>query len=138
VDLVDEEHLPGLEVGEDRREIAGLLEHRTGRRSHGDAELVRDHVRERRLAEAGRAVQQHVIERLAALPRGSDRHVEVLANVVLPDVLVERAGPEPCLVLTLLVGAAGAHESIRVRGHRRAVVGLHRVAVIGTTGGGPA
>ena len=44
-------------------EIAGLLDRRSRRRAHRHAELVADHVRQRRLAEAGRSVQQHVIER---------------------------------------------------------------------------
>ena len=35
VDLVDEEHLPALEVGEQRREVARPLEHRARRAAHG-------------------------------------------------------------------------------------------------------
>ena len=66
---------------------------------------LRDHVRERRLAEPGRAVQQHVVERLAALPRRGDRDLQVLADAVLADVLVERARAQPRLVLRVLVDA---------------------------------
>ena len=44
------------EVGEDRRQIARLLEHRARRRADRHAQLVADHVGERRLAEPGRAV----------------------------------------------------------------------------------
>ena len=91
VDFVDEQHVARLQVGEDRREVARLLEHGTGRRPHRDAQLVADDVRERRLAESGRAEEQHVIERLAALPRGRDRHVEIRAHALLADVVVERA-----------------------------------------------
>ena len=66
---------------------------------------LRDHVRERRLAEARRAVQQHVIERLAALLRRGDRHLQVLADAVLADVLVEHARTQPGFVLRVLVDA---------------------------------
>ena len=52
VDLVDEQHVVRLEVGEQRREVAGALEHRARRLAQVDAELVRDDVRQRRLAEA--------------------------------------------------------------------------------------
>jgi hypothetical protein len=65
VDLVDEQHLARLEVGEDRREVAGALEHRTRRRAQGRAHLVSDDVRERGLAETRRPEQQHVVEHLA-------------------------------------------------------------------------
>ena len=56
-----------LEVGEDRREVARTLEHRPGGLAQVHAHLARDDVRERRLAQARRAEEQHVVERLAAL-----------------------------------------------------------------------
>ena len=59
-----------------------------------DAHLAREDVRERRLAEPGRAAEQDVIERLAASARGLDEDPEVLLVLVLPDVLVERASGE--------------------------------------------
>ena len=43
------------------------------------------------LPRPGRTVQQDVIERLAALARGRDRHVEVLFDPSLPDVVGQRA-----------------------------------------------
>ena len=45
-----------------------------------DAELVRDDAGQRGFAEAGRPVQQHVIERLAALFRRGDRDLQLLAD----------------------------------------------------------
>ena len=77
-----------------------------GRRAHRHAQLVADDVRERRLAEPGRTVEQHVIERLAALPRRGDRHVEVLAHALLADVVGERARPQPGFVLGVVVQRA--------------------------------
>ena len=71
VDLVDEQHVARLEVREQRREIARPLEHRTRGLVQGHAELVRDDVRERGLAEAGRPEEQRVVERLAAAARGA-------------------------------------------------------------------
>ena len=122
VDLVDEEHLAFLEVGQHRREVARLLEHGPGGRPHRDAELVADHVGERRLPEARRAVEQDVVERLAALPRRGDRHHEVLAHPLLPDVLVERARPEPGLELRVLVDARRRDQAGIGHGGRTAIV----------------
>ena len=76
------------------------------------AQLVGDDVGQRRLAEARRAVQQHVIERLAALLRGRDRHLQVLADAVLPDVLVEHARAQSRFVLRVLVDAHGGDQTI--------------------------
>ena len=63
------------------------------------------HVRERRLAQAGRAVQQHVIERFAALARRRHRHAQILADPLLADVLVEHARAQPRFVLRLFLPA---------------------------------
>ena len=66
VDLVDEEHVALFEVGEQRGEVAGLGDHRAGGGAEIDAELAGDDLGQRRLAEAGRADEQHMVERLAA------------------------------------------------------------------------
>ena len=89
-----------------RGEIAGPLDDRTCGRAHGHAELVGDDVGQGGLAEAGRPVEQHVIEGLAALPRRGDGDVQVLADLVLADVLVERARTQSTLVLDVVVDAA--------------------------------
>ncbi len=97
MDLVDEQHVARLEVGEQRGEIARALEHRARRLAQVHAELVRDDVRQRRLAEARRAEQQHVIERLAALARRLDEDAELLADLLLADVFVEAARAQRAL-----------------------------------------
>ena len=55
----------------------------------GDAQLGGDDVGEAGLAHAGRAEEQHVVERLAAAARGLDGHPQVRHHVGLADVLVE-------------------------------------------------
>ena len=67
---------------------------RPGRRANSHTKLVGNHIRQRGLAETGRAVQQDVIEGFAALPGSADGHVEILADPILPDVLVEPARPQ--------------------------------------------
>ena len=91
MNLVDEQHVVLFETRELRREIAGPLEHGAGRLVQIDAELVRDDVRERRLAEPRRAEQQRVIERLAPLARGRDEDLELRLDARLADVLAEPA-----------------------------------------------
>ena len=97
MDLVDEQHVARLEVGQERGEVAGALEHGTRRLAQVHAELVRDDVRQRRLAEAGRTEQQHVVERFAALPRRLDEDRELLADLFLADVLGEAARAQRAL-----------------------------------------
>jgi hypothetical protein len=66
VDLVDEEHIVALQVGQDGRQVLGLLEHRAAGLAQVHAQFIGDDVAERRLAQARRAEQQHVVQRLGA------------------------------------------------------------------------
>ncbi len=102
VDLVDEEHVARLEVGEQRREVARALEHRPGSLAQVHAHLARDDVRERGLAEPRRAEQQHVVERLAARARGLDEDLELPADLFLAYVLREGRRAQRALDLALL------------------------------------
>ena len=52
VDLVDEQDVARLQVGQQRREVAGALDHRARGGAEADPELAGDDLRQRRLAEA--------------------------------------------------------------------------------------
>ena len=54
VDLVDEQHIVGFEVGEDRGEIARLGQNRSGRRAKIDPQFPRDDLRQGCLAQTWR------------------------------------------------------------------------------------
>ena len=58
---------------------------------------------ERRLAEAGRTVEQHVVERFAALQGGVHGDGERLLDALLADVLGEAAGAQPALRTTVFL-----------------------------------
>ncbi len=66
VDLVDEQHVARLQVGEDGRKVAGALDHRAGGGAETDAEFTRDDLRQGGLTEAGRAMKKNMIKRFAA------------------------------------------------------------------------
>src|SRR4029450_3059871 len=94
VDFVDEEDFVLREVGEDRCQIAGLLEDWTGRGPDRRTELVPDHVGKSSLSKTRRAVEEYVVECLRTLSRGRNRHLQVLANAILADVIIEYARPK--------------------------------------------
>src|SRR5262249_27633462 len=75
--FVDEEHLLLANVGQNRREIAFDLQRRPGSLLERDAQLVGDDRRQSGFAQAWRAVEQNVMEGLAAgTPRlNGDRQV---------------------------------------------------------------
>ena len=106
---------PAFEVGEQGGQVARSLEHRPRGAADGHAQLGGDDVRERRLAETGRPAEQHVVEHVAARARGVDLHAQILAHVLLADVLVERARPQRGLDEEVLV------QRLRHDGTRRPV-----------------
>ena len=120
MDLVDEQHVARLEVGEQRGKVAGALQHRTGGLAQVHAHLPRDDVRERGLAQARRAEQQHVVERLAAAARRLDEDFQLLADLHLPDVLGQGRGSQRALGVFLLDGGwLGGDQTVGFDGHIR-------------------
>ena len=109
VDLVDEQHIAVFEIGEQRGEVAGLGDHRAGRRAEIDAELARNDLGERGLAEARGSGEQHMVERLAPAARRLDEHLEIGADLRLADELAKRLRPERSLRLVLVAPRRGQH-----------------------------
>src|SRR5258708_32731510 len=89
VDFIDEEHLAVAKIGEDRGQVTFNLQRGAGGLLESGAEFVGDDVGERRLAEAGRPVEQDVVKRLAARFGGLDGYVEILFDLVLADEFLE-------------------------------------------------
>ncbi len=117
MDLVDEQNVARLEVGELGGEIAGLGDHRPRGRAEIDAELARHDLRERRLAETRGADEQHVVERLAARLGRLDEHLEVLARRLLAGEVGQHLRAQGRVVLGTLFRR---DESARGVGHQAA------------------
>src|SRR6266516_6984404 len=94
VDLVDEQDVPLLEPGQDRRYVALALQRRARDGTQPHTELFTDDVSEARLAEARRADQQEMVERLLAPASGFERDRELLLDALLADELVQIARPQ--------------------------------------------
>ncbi len=94
MDLVDEEDVAILEIGEQGGEIAGLGDDRARRGPEADSELAGDDLGERRLAEAGRAEEEDMVERVAAALRRLDEDPKIFPRRFLADEIVERLGTQ--------------------------------------------
>ena len=95
VDLVDEQHITVLEVGQQRGEVAGSREHRAGRDAETGAHLGRDDPREGRLAETRRACKEEVVDGLMALAGRLQHDAEMLDELGLADEFGQRPRPQP-------------------------------------------
>jgi hypothetical protein len=89
VDLVDEEDVARLQVGEDGGEVAGLGQHGAAGGPEVDAQLAGDDLGEGRLAQPRRPEQQHVVEGLGPALGRLDEDPEVPLGLLLPHELVQ-------------------------------------------------
>ena len=116
MDLVDEEDVALLEIGQHAGEIGGLGEDGARGRldvgAHGRAEDVGH----RGLAEARRAAEQHVVHRLPPPLGGRHAQLEALADLRLPDEVVEAPGTQSQVELRVRAVEGFGYESV---GHVR-------------------
>jgi len=116
VNLVYEQDVALVQIGENAHEVAAPLERRAGGGDDGRGHLVGKDCGEGGLAEPWRPGEQDVIERLRALPRRLHRHAQTLHGRSLAHVLVEPLRAELPLELRLL-GEGGAAHHARLVGH---------------------
>ena len=94
MNLVDEQDVARLKVGQQRGQIARLGNHRAASRPEPHPQLARDDLRQRGLAQPRRTIEQHMVHRLAARFRAFDEHPQVVLRRRLPDELGQRLGPQ--------------------------------------------
>jgi hypothetical protein len=94
MDLVDEEHVALAELREHGGEVAGPLDRRSRRDVDRHAHLAGDDAGQARLAEAGGAGQQHVVDGLRPPPGRLQDDLEVGLQLPLAHELRQGAGPE--------------------------------------------
>ena len=117
VNLVDEQHVARLEIGEQRGKIAGLGDHRARGGAEIDAQFARDDLRQRRLAEAGRPDEQHVVERFLARARRLDEHPQIGARLFLADEFGEPLRAQRGI--DVVVALVGGHQAARACSFRQ-------------------
>ena len=106
VDLVDEQHVALLQVGQDAGDVDLAFERRAGGGVDADLQLGGDDAGEGRLAQAGRPGEQHVVEGLAAVAGGLHEDLELLLDARLADEVGELLWSQR-LVEVALVGQLG-------------------------------
>ena len=108
MDLVDEQHIARLQIGEDRRQIAGPRQHRPACHPKTDAQLARHDLRKGGFSQARRAMKKRVVHRLAPDLGTFDENPQVCARIRLADKLFKRLRPQRAVhIFRQLSGAQG-------------------------------
>ncbi len=111
MNFVDEQHIVLLQVRENCRQVTFDLNHRTRSLFQADAQLIGDHRRQRRLSQPRRAVKKHMVHGLAARTRGRDSNRQVVLHLLLPDVFLEKLGPQAQLKRLLVLKTAARNDA---------------------------
>ena len=117
MDLVDEEDIAFLEVCEDGGEVAGPLDSGAAGGADGGAHLRREDVRERRLAQPRRTVEEVMVERLAALLRRLDGDGEDVLHALLAGEVAEPLRSQRLLRLEFVLVENGPVDLAFLGGH---------------------
>ena len=89
MNFIDEKNVACVQIRQNRREITGTLDGRSGRHTHRRAHFIARNMCQRCLSQSGRTMNQHMIERFAARPRRCDHDPQVIAQRVLADQLIQ-------------------------------------------------
>ncbi len=99
--LVDEEHIVGLERGEDAGQVAGAVEHRTTGEFETHAQFVGNDVAQCGLAQSWRTVEQGMVEGFATVFGSLHKHLQVLHHALLTTEVAEVEGAQSVLEVFL-------------------------------------
>ena len=119
VDLVDEQHVALLQVGEDAGHVDLALEGRAGGGVDADLHLGGDDAGEGRLAQSGRPGEQHVVEGLAAVAGRLDEDLELFLDAGLAHEVGELLGPQRLVEVAFVGQLDGIGDAPRLVGHVR-------------------
>ena len=117
MDLVNEKHIAGVEVGEDGGQVAGPVDRGAGGDAHVLAHLRRDDAGERCLAQTRRAVEQHVIQRVVTLQGCLDVNAQAVLDGSLAHIIPQASRAQRCLYLAVLAVYAGGQNAVAIHAH---------------------
>src|SRR5262249_52387000 len=103
MNFIDKEDVPLLKIGEERGKVARLSDHRPRGHLKIHTKLARHDLGKRRLSEARRSGEQHVIQRLAPPARGVDENLKIGACLRLPDEFSQALRAERKLARVLVL-----------------------------------
>ena len=95
MDLVDEQHVVVAELGEDRGQVTGPLERRSGRDVQLHSHLGGDDRGQGRLAQSRWSGEQQMVDGLLSAPGRLEHDGQVLLQLTLADELVEVPRSQP-------------------------------------------
>ena len=120
MDLVNKENIPGVQVGQQRRQISGLFNGRAGGDADIDPHLVGDDPRQGGFAQTGRAVKERVIQRLIPPAGGFNVDGQIALGLFLAGVIGKELRPQTDFPRVLGREGGGHNGSVQLLGEFKA------------------
>ena len=92
--LVDKQDIARLQTRQHRGQVAGALQHGSGRTLDLDAHFLGDDVGQGGLAKTGGPENEHMIERLTPALGGLDKQLHLLAHAGLANIVGQPVGAD--------------------------------------------
>ena len=112
MDFIDEKHVPRVQVAEDGSQVAGPFNGRAAGHADVLSHFRRDDAGEGGFAQAGRAVQQHMVQRVMTGKGGLDIDVQAAFHGLLAYIIPERMGAEGLLHRAVFRHIGSGHQSV--------------------------
>ena len=90
MNFVNKQDVVLFQIGQQRRQVFGLFQHRAAGLAQVHTQFVSDDVRQRSFAQSGWAKQQHMVQRLVAFFSRANEDLQLLTHFGLAYVLVEQ------------------------------------------------
>ena len=113
MNFIQKQHLVFLEIGQDGRQVALNLDRGPGGLLEADAQLIRNDVGQRCLAQSWRTGKQNVIERLAAIARRLQRNRQLLLGLALPDELIQPLRAQLQVQCEVILDGLSGNDAVR-------------------------
>ncbi|ULA59780.1 MAG: hypothetical protein LZF60_160110 [Nitrospira sp.] len=113
VNLIDEQDIAFLQIGQNRGQIPGVAQDQPGRRADGRSHFPRDDVCNGGLTQAWWAVKNRMVQGLTTALGRFDANFQRFLHPGLPDILPQTLRAQRCLEPALVVGQLSAHGTVR-------------------------
>ena len=89
MDFVDKEHISRFQGSEQAGQVSGFVQHRTGSHLHVHSHLVGNDMGQRGFSQAGRAVEQHMVQSLPSEFGGLYINAQIGYNLLLTGKVIK-------------------------------------------------
>src|SRR3984957_15867938 len=117
MNFVEKEKIAQIKRSEDGGEITFFFEQRARADLDGRAHFVGENLRERGLAQSGRAIKQHMVERIAAIARGVHGNFQIFFHARLADEVFDLLRTNGCVKARVFLERFAGNDSAAIFGH---------------------